>query len=88
MEKTNDISIVDNKRVGILKVKYDGDTFAIFNYCREGDEKEQCYPTRERAIEMAKMVAQSLANIINLQISLGKLTSDGIKVEKTNDKER
>lgn len=80
MKKTNDISIVDNKRVGILKVKYDGDTFAIFNYCREGDEKEQCYPTRERAIEMA--------NIINLQISLGKLTSDGIKVEKTNDKER
>lgn len=50
---TNDISIVNNKRVGILKVKYDGDTFAIFNYCREGDEKEQCYPTRERAIEMA-----------------------------------
>lgn len=77
---TNEISIVDNKRVGILKVKYEGDTFAIFNYCREGDEKEQCYPTRERAIEMA--------NIINLQISLGKLTSDGIKVEKTNDKER
>lgn len=45
---TNEISIVDNKRVGILKVKYEGDTFAIFNYCREGDEKEQCYPTRER----------------------------------------
>ena len=41
MKKTNEISIVDNKRVGILKVKYDGDTFAIFNYCREGDEKEQ-----------------------------------------------
>lgn len=57
---TNEISIVDNKRVGILKVKYDGDTFAIFNYCREGDEKEQCYPTRERAIEMAKMVARHL----------------------------
>lgn len=33
-------------------------------------------------------VAQSIATIINLQISLGKLTSDGIKVEKTNDKER
>lgn len=33
-------------------------------------------------------IAQSMANIINLQISLGKLTSDGIKVEKTNDKER
>lgn len=57
---TNEISIVDNKRVGILKVKYEGDTFAIFNYCREGDEKEQCYPTRERAIEMAKMVARHL----------------------------
>lgn len=66
MEKTNDISIVDNKRVGILKVKYGGDTFAIFNYCREGDEKEQCYPTRERAIEMAKMVARHLihANLV------------------------
>lgn len=37
---TNEISIVNNKRVGILKVKYGGDTFAIFNYCREGDEKE------------------------------------------------
>lgn len=36
----------------------------------------------------AREIAQSLANIINLQISLGKLTSDGIKVEKTNDKER
>lgn len=47
MKKTNEISIVDNKRVGILKVKYDGDTFAIFNYCREGDEKEQCYPFYE-----------------------------------------
>lgn len=33
-------------------------------------------------------IAQSMANIINLQISLGKLTPDGIKVEKTNDKER
>lgn len=32
--------------------------------------------------------ALALVNIINLQISLGKLTSDGIKVEKTNDKER
>lgn len=60
MKKTNEISIADNKRVGILKVKYDGDTFAIFNYCREGDEKEQCYPTRERAVEMAKMVARHL----------------------------
>lgn len=60
MKKTNDISIVDNKRIGILKVKYKGDTFAIFNYCREGDEKEQCYPTHERAIEMAKMVARHL----------------------------
>lgn len=30
---TNEISIVDNKRAGILKVKYEGDTFAIFNYC-------------------------------------------------------
>jgi hypothetical protein len=57
---TNEISIVDNKRVGILKVKYEGATFAIFNYCREGGEKEQCYPTRERAIEMAKMVARHL----------------------------
>lgn len=57
---TYEISIVDNKRVGILKVKYDGDTFAIFNYCREGDEKEQCYPTRERAIEMAKIVVRHL----------------------------
>ncbi len=36
----------------------------------------------------AREIAQSMANIINLQISLGKLTSDGIKVEKTNDKER
>lgn len=48
---TNDISIVDNKRVGILKVKYDGDTFAIFNYCREGDEKG--LPTRDCALKMA-----------------------------------
>ena len=62
MKKTNDISIVDNKRVGILKVKYDGDPFAIFTYCWEGAEKEQCYPTRERAIEMAKMVARHLIN--------------------------
>lgn len=35
-------------------------------------------------------IARSMANIINLQISLGKLTPDGIKVERnnTNDKER
>lgn len=33
-------------------------------------------------------IARSMANIINLQISLGKLTPDGIKVEKSNDKER
>jgi hypothetical protein len=36
----------------------------------------------------AREIAQSMANIINLQISLGKLTSDGIKVEKTNDKQK
>ena len=33
-------------------------------------------------------IARSMANIINLQISLGKLTPDGIKVEKSNDKKR
>lgn len=33
--------------------------------------------------QWAEEIAQSMANIINLQISLGKLTSDGIKVEKT-----
>lgn len=125
---TNEISIVDNKRVGILKVKYEGDTFAIFNYCREGDEEIQDVmwyeidhlPAKAKVEEFsdavrvsmngdaiatiltdiatplgtlhfeswAREIAQSMANIINLQISLGKLTSDGIKVEKTNDKER
>ena len=33
-------------------------------------------------------IARSMANIINLQISLGKLTPDGIKVERNNDKQR
>lgn len=41
---TNEISIVDNKRVGILKVKYEGDTFAIFNYCREGTRRNSVIP--------------------------------------------
>lgn len=51
MKKTNDISIVDNKRVGILKVKYDGDTFAMFPYHRNEDEKG--LPTRDFALKMA-----------------------------------
>lgn len=33
-------------------------------------------------------IAKSMADIINHQISLGKLTPDEIKVETTNDKER
>ncbi len=38
--------------------------------------------------QWAEEIARSMANIINLQISMGKLTPDGIKVEKINDKER
>lgn len=66
--------------------------------CREGVHEwgrychhshGHCHPLGTLHFESwAREIAQSMANIINLQISLGKLTSDGIKVEKTNDKER
>ncbi len=38
--------------------------------------------------QWAEEIAKSMADIINHQISLGKLTPDEIKVETTNDKER
>lgn len=57
---TNEISIIENKRVGILKVKHKGNLIASLNYCREGREDERCYPTREQAIELARTITRRL----------------------------
>ena len=57
---TEKISIVESKGAGLVYVKHDGYTLAIFNYCREGHEDEQCYPTHARALELAKLIAHYL----------------------------
>lgn len=60
MKKTNEISIVDNKRVGILKVKYDGIAVAQFFYCTEWDERD--FMTRDAAKKLATKIARYIVS--------------------------
>lgn len=52
----SEISIIDNESVGVIAVRHCGDIFVEFNYCRNGEELQ--YPTKERAIEMATIIAR------------------------------
>lgn len=65
---TNEISIVDNKRVGILKVKYEGDTFAIFNYCTEGEEG---HFTKKQAKKLTEKLVRKIENSTTIKTKKG-----------------
>jgi hypothetical protein len=54
----SEISIIDNESAGVIAVRHCGDIFVEFNYCRNGEELQ--YPTKERAIEMATIIARHL----------------------------
>lgn len=72
---TNEISIVDNKRVGILKVKYEGDTFAIFNYCVAD---ESGFFTKKQAKKLAIKLARKIEKSTVIE------TKMGIKLKRNN----
>lgn len=57
---TEKISIVESKGSGLVMVKHDGYTLASLFYCREEYKDERCYPTRARALELAKIIARHL----------------------------
>lgn len=104
MTDTLNITTIDDPDIGFFWVLLENCCVATFYYCVKDDSgfftKEQAKKLANKLTDIAtplgtlhfeswaREIAQSMANIINLQISLGKLTSDGIKVEKTNDKER
>lgn len=80
---TNEISIVDNKRVGILKVKYDGIAVAQFFYCTEWDERG--FMTRDAAKKLATKIAHKIEKSTIIETEKGfKL----LKRERNNNDQR